>query len=79
MSKSEVIVYSQPGWHFCGQEKAWLSEQGIEFEDRNVIEDPAAMDKLKELGYFSTQVTFINDEAVVGFNVSKLKELLSLD
>ena len=44
-----------------------------------MTEDPAAMDELKELGYFSTPVTFINDEAVVGFNVGKLKELLSLD
>ena len=79
MSKPTVIVYSQPGWYFCGQEKAWLSEQGIEFEDRNVAEDPAAMDELKELGYFSTPVTFINDEAVVGFDEIILRNLLGLD
>ena len=79
MSKPKVIVYSQPGWHFCNLEKAWLSKQGIEFEDRNITEDPGAMDELQELGYYSTPVTFIGDEAVVGFNVSKLTELLGLD
>jgi hypothetical protein len=35
------------------------------------------MDELQELGYYSTPVTFIGDEAVVGFNVNKLTELLS--
>ena len=44
-----------------------------------MIEDPIAMDELKELGYFATPVTFINDEAVVGFNVNKFKDLLGLD
>ena len=79
MSKPKVIVYSQPGWHFCGMEKAWLSENGIDFEDRNVTEDPNAMDELQELGYFTTPVTLIDDQTVVGFDREKLTRLLDMD
>jgi glutaredoxin len=60
-------------------QKAWLSERGIVFDDRNVVEDSEAMDELQELGYFSTPVTLIGDEAVVGFDEERLKELLGLD
>lgn len=79
MSKPEVIIYSQPGWHFCSLEKAWLSKQGIDFKDRNITEDPDAMAELQGLGYFSTPVTIINDHAVVGFNREELTKLLDLD
>ena len=79
MNDFKVIVYSQAGWHFCSLEKAWLSEQGIEFEDRNVVEDPDAMNELQELGFFSTPVTVINDQVVVGFDKTKLADHLGED
>ena len=79
MSNPKVIVYSQPGWHFCDIEKAWLSEQGIEFVDRNITEDPDAMAELQELGYFTTPVTIIDDHEVVGFDRDKLANLLGID
>jgi glutaredoxin len=59
-------------------EKAWLSEQGIDFEDRDVTEDPDAMNELQEMGYFSTPVTVIGDDVVVGFDKGKLQTLLDL-
>jgi hypothetical protein len=43
-----------------------------------VTEDPAAMRELEELGLFSTPITVINDEVVVGFDKAKLEELLGL-
>jgi glutaredoxin len=59
-------------------EKAWLSENKVEFEDKNVTEDASAMDELEELGVFTTPVTVIDDEVVVGFDREKLTELLGL-
>lgn len=79
MSTPKVIVYSQPGWPFCDLDKAWLSERGIDFEYRNVTEDPDAMDELLALGFFSTPVTVVNDEDVVGFDRAKLKDLLGME
>ena len=60
-------------------EKAWLSDMEIEFVDRDVTSDPEAMVGLQELGFFSTPVTLIGDEAVVGFNKPKLQELLEIE
>jgi hypothetical protein len=51
----------------------------IEFEDRNVTEDPAAMAELQDLGYFSTPVTFVDDAVVIGFDREKLSVLLNID
>lgn len=51
----------------------------MEFEDRDIIESPEALRELEELGYFSTPVTLIGDEAVVGFNRQKLKTIIGVD
>lgn len=37
------------------------------------------MDELQELGFFSTPVTVVNDEVVVGFDKAKLKDLLGME
>jgi glutaredoxin 3 len=59
-------------------EKAWLSEKGIDFEVRDVIEDNQAMKELEELDVYSTPVTVIGDEVVIGFDRKKLEKLLEL-
>jgi hypothetical protein len=46
--------------------------------DRNIAADPAALSELERLGYMTTPVTLIDGEAVVGFDVRKLSELLNL-
>lgn len=60
-------------------QKAWLSEHDVEFEDRNITQDPEAMAELQALGYFTTPVTIIDDQEVVGFNREQLAELLGID
>ncbi|MCI0404791.1 MAG: hypothetical protein L0Z48_04655 [candidate division Zixibacteria bacterium] len=41
-----------------------------------MAEDEKAMEELQKRGYFSTPVTFIDGEAVVGFDVKKLESVL---
>ena len=38
--------------------------------------DPAALDELTGMGFYSTPVTVIDGEAVVGFDRAKLVQLL---
>ena len=78
MNDHEIILYTQPGWHFCGLEKAWLSNEGIEFSERNIAEDPSALEELQELNVFSTPVTLIDGELVVGFDKKKIMDLLGM-
>ena len=50
---------------FCKRTKEFLSQQGIEFEERDVSQDEAALDELQQRGLMTTPVTLIDGEAVV--------------
>jgi glutaredoxin len=61
---------------FCGKVKEFLSQNKIEFVDRNIAADETALTELEKLGYMTTPVTLIDGETVVGFDRAKLEELL---
>lgn len=61
---------------FCGKVKEFLSQNHIEFNDRNIAADEEALADLERLGYMTTPVTLIDGEAVVGFDREKLEKLL---
>ncbi len=63
---------------FCIRTKEFLSQKGIEFEDRDVSKDEAALAELQRRGLMTTPVTLIDDEAVVGFDQAKLANRLGL-
>ena len=59
--------------------KEFLSQNKINFADRNVAMDETALSELEKIGYMTTPVTLIDGEVVVGFDVPKLRTLLQLD
>jgi glutaredoxin len=61
---------------FCGKVKEFLSQNKIDFTDRNIAADETALNELEKLGYMTTPVTMIDGDVVVGFDVSKLRSLL---
>jgi glutaredoxin len=58
--------------------KEFLSQNKINFTDRNIAADETALNELEKLGYMTTPVTVIDGEVVVGFDVPKLRTLLQL-
>ncbi|TMB73288.1 MAG: glutaredoxin family protein [Deltaproteobacteria bacterium] len=49
------------------------------FTDRNVAEDPSAMEELvQKIGRRATPVIVVGDEVIVGFDRGKLQRLLEL-
>jgi glutaredoxin len=58
--------------------KEFLSQNKIDFTDRNIAADETALNELEKLGYMTTPVTVIDGEVVVGFDVPKLRTLLQL-
>ncbi len=62
---------------FCDRTKEFLSQRNIEFEEKNIAADSAALDELQELGYMTTPVTLVDGEVVVGFDKEKLETLLA--
>jgi glutaredoxin len=63
---------------FCAKVKEFLSQNKIDFTDRNIAVDETALTELEKLGYMTTPVTVIDGEVVVGFDVPKLRNLLQL-
>ena len=61
---------------FCGKVKEFLSQNKIEFVDRNIAADETALAELENLGYMTTPVTVIDGQVVVGFDRDKLQRLL---
>jgi glutaredoxin len=62
---------------FCRKVKEFLSQKGVEFTDRDIVEDEEALAELGELGFMTTPVTVIDDEVVVGFDRNRLEGLLA--
>jgi glutaredoxin 3 len=50
----------------------------VEFVEKNVRADKAAMKELIDQGFQSTPVTIIDGQSVVGFDQLKIMELLGL-
>lgn len=75
---AKVIVYTQHGCGPCHQEVAWLTQNNVDFEERNISENPEYIDDLRKVGAMATPVTFVGDEVIFGFDRNKLQTLLAL-
>ncbi len=78
MTQPKVILYTQPGCPPCGAEKEFLDSKGVEYEERNIREEPEYIQEMQELGSHSTPTTVIGDEVVIGFDPEKMSDLLDL-
>ena len=63
---------------FCGLTKEFLSRNGIQFVERNIVQDSEALNELRRLGYMTTPVTLVDDDVIVGFDEAKLSKALGL-
>jgi glutaredoxin len=61
---------------FCDTVKEFLSQKGLNYVERDIATDPAAIAELEELGYMTTPVTVIDGEVVIGFDRDRLEHLL---
>ncbi len=61
---------------FCVKVKEFLSQKGIPFTDRDVSQDEEALADLDKMEVYSTPVTVIDGEVVIGFDRRKLEQLL---
>jgi glutaredoxin len=57
---------------FCDRAKEYLSQKGIQFQEKDIMQDPTALDDLKKLGYMTTPVIVIDGVVIVGFDTDKI-------
>jgi arsenate reductase-like glutaredoxin family protein len=78
----KVIVYTQPGCHSCSQEKEWLAQEHVNFEERNIRENPAWVEEVIALGSQATPTTVIQldsgeQQVIIGFHAGRLEKYLN--
>ena len=56
--------------------KEFLSQKGIPYTERDISTDETALAELEQLHVMTTPVTKIDGDVVIGFDRSKLEQLL---
>jgi glutaredoxin-like protein NrdH len=59
--------------------KALLSRRGVEFDVRDIEKDPTAFEELQALGLMSVPVVVVGEEYVLGWNPTKVGELVGFE
>jgi glutaredoxin 3 len=74
----DVKVYTTPTCGYCHQVKSFLGELGVSYTEHDVSRDRAAAEEMVKLtGQMGVPVIVVDGEVVIGFNRSRLQELLS--
>jgi NADH-dependent peroxiredoxin subunit F len=75
---AKVTVYTAEWCPWCHKVIDFLKQNNVEFEAKNVENREYAQESMEKSGQAGIPVTVIDGEAVVGFDVARLKELLRL-
>ena len=70
-----VTVYTKPACVQCNATYRALNKAGIAYSTVDLVEDEAALDRLKELGFQGAPVVESPIGAWAGFNPDKILEL----
>ncbi len=77
MADREIVVFTQPGCPPCVEVKMWLRDHGHSYTERNIRQDPAALQALVEAGFKATPVTYIDGQPLTGYNPAELQRHLA--
>lgn len=79
-SQQGVTVYTRSGCETCQALKTFLSERGIPFEEKDIVQDSIAADELANLtqGAATAPVVLIGEKVVVGFDRPELARELGI-
>jgi thioredoxin reductase (NADPH) len=57
-------------------QEQFLRENGVEYEERDILTEPAWLDELAKYGLFGVPALFLGDEVIVGYRPNKMKAVL---
>ncbi len=74
-----VLMFSTPSCSFCTKAKRYFRQKGVRFRDIDVSKDQAAArDMQRRSGQMGVPVIDIGGRIIVGFDQSKIDQLLDL-
>ncbi len=72
-----VIIYSTPACSFCKMAKDFFTENNVEYTEYDVSADAEKREEMIEKsGQMGVPVIIIGEEMTVGFDETKIKEML---
>lgn len=71
-------IYGSKACGACKNLKQLLENYGVEFENRDITEDPSARDEIVAQGFMKIPVLKFRDQYIAGFDLDKVKEILGL-
>jgi glutaredoxin 3 len=75
----EVKLYTTPTCPYCKMAKKFLDDNGIKYQEFNVVEDKEAREEMKKkCDSLAVPTICFDGEVMIGFNEGKLKEKLGL-
>ncbi len=72
----KIIIFTSNTCGYCHMAKDYLNENGIEYEEKNISENPDARKELMNQGFMGVPVIYVDDEVIQGFDQAKLEALL---
>jgi glutaredoxin-like protein NrdH len=70
-----TVVYTKPQCIQCDMTKRLMDKIGVEYTTVDIVENPAELDKLIEMGYRAAPVVVTEDDSWAGFQPDKISEL----
>lgn len=70
-----VTILSKSRCVQCDMSKKLMEREGVEFEERRMDEDPAALELAKSLGYLQAPVLIAGDQHWSGFQPERIMAL----
>ncbi len=75
----EVKIYTTPTCPYCKMAKKFLDDNGIKYQELNIVEDKAAREEMKnKCASLAVPTICLDGEVLVGFNEAQLREKLGL-
>jgi glutaredoxin 3 len=75
-----VSIYTTDTCHYCNMAKAYFKEHGVEYVEYNVGRDAARRQEMIDMTHqLGVPVIVVGDTAMVGFQESKVAELLGMN
>ena len=79
VNQPKVIMFSTPTCSYCNQAKRYFREKNVRFRDIDVSKDHrAAADMQRRTGQTGVPVIMINNRPIVGFDKTKINQMLGI-
>jgi glutaredoxin 3 len=75
----EVKLYTTPTCPYCKMARKFLDDNGVKYQEFNIVEDKAAREEMKtKCKSLAVPTICFDNEVLVGFNEAELKKKLGL-